>query len=57
MSEQFDPDSSQITTDEEVPDLADEPDNDPDDTAEYQAVEAQDREGTVRPEVDRHPED
>lgn len=42
---------------EEIPDLVDEPDNDPDDSAEYVEVETQDPEGTERPEVDRHPED
>ena len=43
--------------DEEVPELVDEPDNEPDDNAEYVEGETQDREGTERPEVDKHPED
>lgn len=34
-----------------------EPDNDPDDTAEYPEVEFQDRDGHERPEQDKHPED
>jgi len=54
----FDPDSSQIDEAEEnVPELSDEPDNDPDDSSEYVEGETQDREGTERPEVDKHPED
>ena len=57
MSESFDPDSSQIEENEEVPELVDEPDNDPDDSAEYVETEVQDREGTERPEQDKHPED
>jgi hypothetical protein len=55
MSEMFDPDTSQL--DEEVPDLSDEPDNEPVDGVELPDVEAQDREGTERPAVDKHPED
>jgi hypothetical protein len=51
-------DSASSEVDEEVPELSDEPDNAPDDAAEYQAVpEAQDPEGTERPEVDKHPEE
>jgi hypothetical protein len=46
-----------VQANEEVPELVDEPDNDPDDSAEYVAGETQDREGTERPEVDKHPED
>jgi hypothetical protein len=60
MSDQkFDPDSSQIydEDEEDLPDLNPEPDNEPDDSAPYVAGEAQDREGTERPAVDKHPED
>lgn len=58
MSESSPGDAAEvIETDEEVPNLDDEPDNDPDDTVEYQAVEVQDREGTERPDPDKHPED
>jgi hypothetical protein len=39
------------------PPLSDEPDNEPDDNAELPEVEFQDREGTERPEQDKHPED
>lgn len=42
---------------EQLPELNPEPDNDPDDTAEYQAVEYQDRQGHERPKQDKHPED
>jgi hypothetical protein len=50
-------DAAETAADEEVPDLVAEPDNDPDDAAEYVAGEVQDREGTDRPAVDKHPED
>lgn len=50
-------DSSETTEAEEIPDLVAEPDNDPDDAAEYVEPEVQDREGTERPEHDKHPED
>jgi hypothetical protein len=42
---------------EPVPELNEEPDNDPDDTAEYPEVEFQDRDGHERPAQDKHPED
>lgn len=57
MSESPLGDGSAAAEDQEVPDLADEPDNDPDDAAEYVEAEAQDREATEVPEVDKHPED
>jgi hypothetical protein len=50
-------DEAQATEAAEVPDLVDEPDNDPDETEGYIDVEVQDREGAERPEVDKHPED
>ncbi len=46
-----------VETDEEVPELSDEPDNEPVEGAELPDVEVQDREGTDRPAVDKHPED
>lgn len=42
---------------EDLPEPNTEPDNDPDDSAEYVSGETQDREGTERPDVDKHPED
>ena len=46
-----------IEADEEIPELVDEPDNDPDDSAPEPDAEDQDPEGTERPERDKHPED
>jgi hypothetical protein len=46
-----------VTESPEEPELSTEPDNDPDDTAEYPEVEFQDRDGHERPEQDKHPED
>ena len=46
-----------IEADEEVPELIDEPDNEPVEGEELPDVEVQDPEGTERPERDKHPED
>ena len=46
-----------LDEEEGLPALNEEPDNEPDDSAEYVAGESQDREGTEVPEVDKHPED
>lgn len=57
MSESPLGDGSETVSDEEVPELVDEPDNDPDDSSQYVVTEVQDHEGTERPERDKHPED
>lgn len=46
-----------VEADETVPDLVEEPDNDPDDSAEYVDADVQDPAGTERPTRDKHPED
>ena len=43
--------------DEEVPELSDEPDNEPVEGVELPDVDVQDPEGSERPERDKHPED
>jgi len=57
MSESPLGDAAEASQAEEIPDLVDEPDNDPNEAAEYVVAETQDREGDERPEVDKHPED
>ena len=42
--------------DEGLPEVSDEPDNDPDDSAEYVAGETQDRAAGERPAVNKHEE-
>ena len=56
--EDYGDDPSLDEHEDELPELSDEPDNDPDDDAEYQEPdEVQDAEGTERPETDKHPEE
>jgi len=50
-------DAEAIQEEADLPPLNTDDDNEPDDSSEYVAVETQDREGTERPEVDKHPED
>ena len=43
--------------DEALPEISEEPDNEPDDSAEYVAGETQDREATEKPAVNKHSEE
>jgi hypothetical protein len=49
-------DAEAIVDDEDLPELNTDPDNDPDDSAEYIVGETQDREGTERPAQNKHSE-
>ena len=58
MSESPLGDASEVEqADEEIPELSDEPDNEPVEGTDPPDVDVQDPEGTERPERDKHPED
>lgn len=57
MSESPLGDASEVEQNEEIPELSDEPDNEPVEGTDPPDVDVQDPEGTERPERDKHPED